>query len=176
MAAIAGRTCERYHPQNKFIFSCNFSCLHLNIKTSTRVMIKTILLSISLLSSIFVFSQSTDTTSNIDDNAIYEVVDTVASFPGGKPAWGKFVERNLDPNVGVENGANKGTYKVKIKFTVTKDGTLQDFEPLTKFKHGFEEEAIRVLKLSQKWIPAKKNGLLVNSKVVQEQVFVIMVF
>src|SRR5688572_12445206 len=137
-------------------------------------MIKTILLSISLLSTGFVFSQSTDTTS-IDDNTIYEIVDTVASFPGGKPAWNKFVEKNLDPNVGVENGANKGTYKVKIKFTVTKDGTLQDFEPMTKFKHGFEEEVIRMIKLSPKWIPAKKNGVNVNSKVVQEQVFIIMV-
>jgi len=137
-------------------------------------MIKTILLSISLLSTGFVFSQSTDTTS-IDDNTIYEIVDTVASFPGGKPAWNKFVEKNLDPNVGVENGANKGTYKVKIKFTVTKDGTLQDFEPVTKFKHGFEDEVIRMIKLSPKWTPAKKNGVNVNSKVVQEQVFIIMV-
>jgi|SRR5688572_1885957 len=138
-------------------------------------MIKTILLSISLLTSPFVFSQSTDTISNVDDNAIYEIVDTVASFPGGKPAWNKFVEKTLDPGVGVENGANKGTYKVKIKFTVTKDGTLKDFEPVTKFKHGFEEEVIRMLKLSPKWIPAKKNGLPVNSKVVQEQVFTIIV-
>jgi len=136
---------------------------------------KTILLSIFLFNSFFIFSQSTDTISNAEDNTIYEIVDTVASFPGGKPAWGKFLEKNLDPNVGVENGANKGTYRVKIKFTVTKDGTLKDFEPVTKYKHGFEEEATRVLKLSPKWIPAKKNGVPVNSKVVQGQVFVIIV-
>jgi len=136
---------------------------------------RAILFSIILLNSFFIFSQSTDTISNTEDNTFYETVDTLASFPGGKPAWNKFVEKNLNPNAGVENGAKKGTYKVKIKFTVTRDGLLKDFEPVTKFKHGFEEEVIRLLKLSPKWVPAKKNGVTVNSKVIQEQVFVIMV-
>ena len=136
---------------------------------------KTILFSIIVLNSFFIFSQSTDTILNAEDTTFYETVDTLAGFPGGKPAWNKFVEKNLDANVGVENGAKKGTYKVKIKFTVTRDGTLKDFEPVTKFKHGFEDEVIRVLKLSPKWVPAKKNGVTVNSKLIQEQVFVIMV-
>ncbi len=138
-------------------------------------MTKIILLLLLLLSSFFSNSQTADTSATSNDNIIYDTVDSVATFPGGKPAWYKFVEKNLDPNVGVENSAKKGTYKVKIKFTVTKDGTLKDFEPMTKYKHGFEDEVIRVLKLSPKWIPARKNGVNVNSKVVQEQVFVIMV-
>ena len=138
-------------------------------------MTKIILLSLLLLNSFFSKSQTTDTSAAYDDNIIYDTVDSVATFPGGKTAWYKFIEKNLDPNVGVENGAKKGTYKVKIRFTVTKEGTLKDFEPVTKYKHGFEEEVIRVLKVSPKWIPAKKNGTTVNSKVVQEQVFIIMV-
>lgn len=73
------------------------------------------------------------------------------------------------------NGAKKGTYNVVIRFAVTKDGTLKDFTPLTKFKYGMEEEVIRILKLSPKWIPAKKNGVNVNSVIDQKQVFVIAV-
>jgi len=136
---------------------------------------KIILLLPLLLSSFFSNSQTTDTSATSNDNTIYDTVDSVATFPGGKAAWYKFVGNNLNPNVGVENSAKKGTYKVKIKLTVTKDGTLKDFEPVTKYKHGFEEEVIRVLKLSPKWIPAKKNGVNVNSKIEQEQIFIIAV-
>jgi len=136
---------------------------------------KIILLLLLLLSSFFSNSQTTDTSATSNENIIYDIVDSVAAFPGGKAAWYKFIENNLDANVGVENSAKKGTYKVKIRFTVTKDGTLKDFEPVTKYKHGFEDEVIRVLRLSPKWIPAKKNGTNVNSKVVQEQLFIIMV-
>jgi protein TonB len=106
-----------------------------------------------------------------NDTTIYTTVDTVASFPAGRTAWIKFIEKNLNPAVGIDNGARDGTYNVKIKFTVTKDGELKDFVPVTKYKHGFEEEAIRVLKLSPKWTPAKKNGVNVNSTVEQLQVF-----
>lgn len=129
-----------------------------------------IFLAFTLIFSKSSFSQ--EVTGN-NDTTIYTTVDTVASFPGGRPAWIKHVEQYLNPAVGIENGARKGTYNVKIKFTVTKDGTLKDFVPVTKYKHGFEEEVIRVLKLSPKWIPAKKNGVNVNSTVEQIQVFVI---
>lgn len=56
---------------------------------------------------------------------------------------------------------------------MTKEGTLKDFIPITKYKHGFEDELIRVLKLSPQWMPAKKNGINVNSKAKQTQVFMI---
>jgi hypothetical protein len=62
---------------------------------------------------------------------------------------------------------------VKIKFIVTKDGLLKDLAPVTNYKHGFEEEVIRVYKKSPNWIPAKKNGVTVNSWVEQVQIFVI---
>jgi hypothetical protein len=135
-------------------------------------MFKITILCFTLFLSRALFSQTTAASTPTDaDTTIYTNVDTVASFPGGRPAWIEFIGNNLNPAVGIENGARKGTYNVKIKFTVTKDGTLKDFVPVTKYKHGFEEEVIRVLKLSPKWIPAKKNGINVNSTVEQVQVF-----
>jgi len=112
----------------------------------------------------------TDST-DVNDTAIYTSVDTVASFPGGKAAWNNYAGKNLDATVGLINGAKFGKYNVIIKFVVMKDGTLKDFQPVTKCGHGFEEEVIRVLKLSPRWQPAKKNNLKVNSLVKQSQMF-----
>ena len=40
----------------------------------------------------------------------------------------------------------------------TKGGNLSDIKPLTNFGYGMEQEAIRVIKKSGKWIPAIQNG------------------
>jgi len=136
-------------------------------------MIKIFSLLVFLLPSFFANSQTTDPIITNANDTIYTVVDSLATFPGGRPAWIKHVEKNLNPNVGVENGAKTGTYNVAIRFMVMKDGTLKDFQPETKYGHGFEQEVIRVLKLSPKWIPAKKNGANVNSFIKQTQTFII---
>jgi hypothetical protein len=108
---------------------------------------------------------------NSADTTVYEVVDTAAHFPGGKQQWYRYLEKTLNANVGVENGAKTGTYRVKIRLTVLKDGTLQDFKPESKYGHGFEQEVIRSLKLSPKWVPAMKNGVPVNSTLIHTQIF-----
>jgi hypothetical protein len=142
-----------------------------------------LLISILILSCLSGFTQASDSTTNstkndigqiLNDTIIYTNVDSPAVFLGGRSAWIKYVQNTLNAAVGVENGAKKGTYNVVIRFTVTKDGTLKDFVPVTKYKHGFEDEVIRILKLSPKWIPAKKNGVNVNSTTEQLQVFVII--
>jgi hypothetical protein len=139
-------------------------------------MIKIFSLVIFLLASFVAISQTTDIAiANPNDTTIYTTVDSVATFPGGRPAWNKYLVKYLNAGVGVDNGAGKGTYNVVIKFIVMKDGTLKDFQPETKYGYGFEEETIRVLKLSPKWIPAKKNGVIVNSVTRQTQVFNISV-
>ena len=135
-------------------------------------MIKHFFSLILIFTSSFVVAQVSDSAkiTSIDsseinklDTTIYETVDTAASFPGGKTGWFKYLEKNLNPNVPVDNGAKFGTYNVIIKFVVAYDGTLSNFEPLTKHRHGMEEEVIRILKLSPKWIPAKRNGKNVSS-------------
>lgn len=108
---------------------------------------------------------------NNEDTIIYEVVDSAAHFPGGKENWYKYIAKKLKASVGVDNGAPTGTFNVKIKLTVLKDGTLQDFKPETNYGYGFEEETIRTLKLSPKWVPAMKNGVPVNSTIIHTQVF-----
>jgi protein TonB len=114
-----------------------------------------------------------DITIASSDTTVYDSVDVAASFPGGKMAWLRYLQKNLNPTVPIDNGADKGKYPVVIKFIVTSEGALKDFKPETNFGYGMEDEIVRILKLSPNWIPAKRNGIDVSSFVRQTQTFAI---
>lgn len=90
-----------------------------------------------------------------DDDEIVPIVEIEASFIGN---WIKFLERNLDGDTPVRNGAGAGRYTVVIQFVVDKEGKVSDIKPLTNHGYGLEEEAVRVLKKAPKWKPAIQNG------------------
>ncbi|MFE3847242.1 M56 family metallopeptidase [Flavobacterium sp. LB3P45] len=69
-------------------------------------------------------------------------------FQGGMNEFYKFVGANYKIPAEL-----KGNGRVYIKFMVEKDGSLSEFEILRDMGFGTGEEAIRVLKLSPKWIP-----------------------
>jgi periplasmic protein TonB len=98
-----------------------------------------------------------------DDNKIFEKVEIEASFKGGESAWKKYLERNLNPNTPVDNGAPEGTYTVYVQFVVSKDGSISDVKALTTHGYGMEAEAIRVIKKGPAWVPAVQNGRQVNA-------------
>ena len=107
-------------------------------------------------------SQS-DTSSDGDGLRVFERVEIEASYPGGESAWRKFLEKNLNPNVPVNNGAPDGRYTVWIQFVVDKEGNVSDITALTKMGYGMEEEVIRLLKNSGKWNPAYQKGKTVKA-------------
>jgi len=82
-------------------------------------------------------------------------VEIDAKFDGN---WEKFLLRNLNPEVPVDNGAPEGIYTVLMQFVVDIDGSISDIKPLTNHGYGLEEEAIRVLKKATRWEPAIQNG------------------
>jgi len=98
-----------------------------------------------------------------DENQIFEKVEIEASFKGGESAWKKYLERNLNPNAPVDNGAPEGTYTVYVQFVVSKDGSISDVKALTTHGYGMEQEAIRVIKKGPAWVPAVQNGRSVNA-------------
>jgi antitoxin component YwqK of YwqJK toxin-antitoxin module len=102
-----------------------------------------------------------------------QCVEKEAHFSGEETAWRKFLERNLDANVPVKNRASEGTYMVVVQFIVDKEGHLTDIKPLTKFGFGMEEEVIRILKKSPRWIPAIQFGR--NVKAYRKQPVTFMV-
>lgn len=108
-----------------------------------------------------------------DEDKIFTKVENEAEFPGGDAAWRRYLEKNLDPNAPVENGAPEGTYKVTVQFIVSKDGSISDVKALTSHGYGMEEEAIKIIKKGPKWTPALQNGRNVNAYRSQPITFVV---
>jgi len=88
------------------------------------------------------------------------IVELQARFDGN---WEKFLLRNLNPEVPVDNGAPEGSYTVLIQFVVDIDGSISEIKPLTSHGYGLEEEAVRVLRKATKWEPGIQNGRPVKS-------------
>ncbi len=106
----------------------------------------------------------------IDD----EKPDTVfAAFKGGREAWTTFLIKNINADTVTKSGAPDGRYSVMVQFKVNKDGTLSDFEAQTTFGYHAEDEALRVMKLSPKWIAATVNGKQIVSYIKQPITFVV---
>jgi len=100
-------------------------------------------------------------------------VEKEAEFPGGTHAWRNFLQKTLNASVPVDKGASAGSYTVILQFIVDVDGSIMDVSALTKHGFGMEEEVIRMMQASPKWIPARQNGRAVASYKKQPVTFVI---
>lgn len=81
--------------------------------------------------------------------------DSDIHYPGGNIEWTKFLNNNLRyPEEALQNKI-QGT--VKLQFSVDKKGFVTDIKGLSG-PDILLEEAIRVVKLSGKWVPAVKDG------------------
>lgn len=90
----------------------------------------------------------------INKTEVISRVDTQPEFPGGPEALhNDFLKKNYKmPKVEGLKG------KVYVTVTIEKDGTLSNIKILRDIGYGTGDEAIRVLKLSPKWIPAKRDN------------------
>lgn len=99
--------------------------------------------------------------------------DVEAVFPGTIVDWRNFLRNNFDERVPYFNSAPIGRYKVIVRFIVDVDGTISDVMAETNNGYGMEKEAIRVIKISPKWIPGKVNGVPVKTRLYQPFTFVV---
>ncbi|MBS4065165.1 MAG: energy transducer TonB [Chitinophagaceae bacterium] len=88
-------------------------------------------------------------------------VQIPAEFPGGLQGWTRYLEKNLNSDIPIENGAPPSQYTVIVTFIVDKDGKVSDVKAENDPGYGTKEEAIRVIKKGPNWIPANQNGKLV---------------
>jgi len=88
----------------------------------------------------------------------FKTVQIEAKFPGGAGAWQKYLERNLNSNVPVDNGAPPGNYTVIVSFLVDKGGNISEVQSLNDPGYGTAGEAVRVIKKGPAWTPAVQNG------------------
>jgi len=108
-----------------------------------------------------------------DYNQVFKSVQIEAEFPGGKSAWAKFLERNLNSALPSENGAPSGKYSVIVSFLVDKSGNISDVDAENDPGYKTKEEAIRVLKKGPSWKPAIQNGRQVAYRMRQTITFVV---
>jgi protein TonB len=89
-------------------------------------------------------------------------LDQMPEPNGGLTGWSKFLNKNLRfPPPAQEEGIGG---RVMMSFVIEKDGSLSNIVVDKPAGHGFDEEALRVLKLAKAWKPGKQNGQPVRVK------------
>ena len=104
-----------------------------------------------------------DFNEELEDEPIF-IAEVMPEFEGGLGAFMKYMAENIEyprkaRNLGVEG-------KVFVQFVVDKDGSLTNIELVRGVGAGCNEEAIRVIKESPKWLPGKQRGKPVRVKMV----------
>ena len=114
---------------------------------------------------------------NIDvsqnNDPIFYTAQKAAQFPGGGEGWIRYLEKNLNRDVPVANGAPIGQYKVILSFVVTSDGDIKDVKAVADPGYGTAAEAIRIIEKGPKWVPAEQNGKKVNYFITQSIAFAV---
>ena len=94
----------------------------------------------------------------------YIVVQETASYKGGMPAVYKSIAKTLRYPPDARRNGIEG--KVFVEFIVERDGTVSDVGVIKGLEGGLNEEAERVMKLMNKWIPGKVKGRAVRQRMV----------
>ncbi len=98
------------------------------------------------------------------DNTVHNAgtLDVMPEPVGGEKAWANFLNKNLRfPGEAQDQGVSG---KVFLSFIIEKDGHLSNITVDRKAGYGFDEEALRVLRLAKAWKPGMQNGQPVRVK------------
>jgi len=100
-----------------------------------------------------------------EDNTVYNVfvaLEVQPTFPGGMDKFYKYLSKSIRyPAMAQENNIQG---KVFLSFIIEKNGSLTDIKVERKLGYGTDEEAVRVLAASPKWVAGVQNGKFVRVK------------
>ncbi|MGC8864548.1 MAG: energy transducer TonB [Bacteroidales bacterium] len=92
----------------------------------------------------------------IEEQEIFQVVESMPEFPGGEEARIQFLRDNIKyPQIARESGIQGVVY---VTFVVEPDGRVTGVRVLRGIGGGCDEEAVRVVKAMPRWIPGKQRG------------------
>ena len=133
-------------------------------QSPVRVVLKVFSIGVIYSLVLFVFSTKTvaqqSAATNSGKNQIENGDIKKPEYPGGIMEFYKIV--GMHYKIPVEAEKNKIEGEILIKFMVEKDGSLSEFKIIKDLGYGMADEAIRVIKLSSKWIPGSENGKTVR--------------
>lgn len=89
-------------------------------------------------------------------------IETQPSFPGGMNKFYEYLSKNVRYPKEAQNNNIQG--KVFLSFIVEQDGTIADVQVVRRLGGGTDEEAVRLLQESPKWVPGILNGKTVRVK------------
>ena len=96
----------------------------------------------------------------LDTGGALRKVEFEAEFPGGRPAWIQYLQKNLKYPDDAASKEIQGT--VLVEFIVKTDGTLENIH-MVSGPEALKAESVRIIRDSGKWIPAKDHGEIVKS-------------
>jgi len=102
-------------------------------------------------------------------NAAQTAPNGAPQFPGGNIAMIRFIHQNLQYPPDALKQRIQG--RVWCSFVVEKNGAIADLRLEKGYYPLLDDEALRVLKLMPKWIPATENGLAKRVRVYTPIVF-----
>ncbi|RYF96764.1 MAG: TonB family protein [Chitinophagaceae bacterium] len=114
------------------------------------------------LASIRVVGQQIETVQQDEKVYDYVNIEVLPQYPGGLAKFRQFIVTNLKYPKAAMEVKRQGT--VYVGFTVEKDGSLTNVGVERKVGLGLDEEAIRVVRSSPKWVPGVQNGRPVRVK------------
>ncbi len=95
-----------------------------------------------------------------ESQVVFTKVEVESEYPGGQQGWYDYLVKNLKYPVEAVKKDIQGT--VVVKFLVRKDGTLGEFEA-TSGPDELKAASVQAIANSGKWLPAKNNGVTVDS-------------
>lgn len=113
---------------------------------------------------IITFTPSNQTSTKSDTGKVFAFtsIDRQPSFPGGMDKFYQYLGKSIKYPQEAKDKKVQG--KVFLSYIVEKDGRLTEIEVRRSLGSGTDEEAVRVLKASPKWIPGISNNQPVRVK------------
>jgi TonB family protein len=87
---------------------------------------------------------------------IFTAVEQAPGFPGGYVELNNYLVKNL--RYPAKARENKTQGRVIVTFVVEPDGSITNTRVVRGIGYGADEEALRVIKASPKWLPGIQNG------------------
>ncbi|GAB2813868.1 hypothetical protein GCM10027043_12150 [Ferruginibacter profundus] len=107
------------------------------------------------------------------DDKIFTKVEVESIYGDGLDGWKKYLSKNLNPAIPVNEGWKAGVYTIIIQFIVHTDGSVSDVTALNYPGTKTAQHCVDLIKKSAKWLPAVQNGHTVTAYRKQPITFLI---
>ena len=101
-------------------------------------------------------------TDTISENVVFgDVPEQMPSFRGGMQKLQEFINENIQYTEEMAQTCAQG--RVVVRFVIEKDGTVTNPKVVKSVDPVFDKEALRIVSIMPKWIPAKMNGKAIRT-------------